>query len=140
MLRLPWTHAHLSVMSAITEHCHLLSRTWTGAMHGTRVVAFLQHRLRRGPGKLRVIWDGALIHRCRAVKQFLAEGAAHRLKLLALPGDAPDLNPDAGVWRWRKRVALGTGGCATRDELRYGTATGLRPAAAAQGRVRSMQP
>ena len=73
MLRLPWPHDHLSVMSAITAHCHLLSRTWTGAMNGPRVVAFLQQRLGRVPGKLRVIWDGALIHRCRAVKQCRAD-------------------------------------------------------------------
>ena len=106
-------------MSALTEHCQLLSRTWTGAMNGTRVVAFLQHLLRRVPGKLLVIWDGALIHRCRAVKQFLAEGAAQRLKLLALPGSAPELNPVEGVWRWLKRVALGNVCCEMLDELRH---------------------
>ena len=71
------------------------------------------------PGKLLVIWDGALIHRCHAVKQFLAEGAAQRLKLLALPGSAPELNPVEGVWRWLKRVALGNVCCETLDELRY---------------------
>src|SRR3712207_507073 len=119
MLRLPWTHDHLSVMRAITEHCQLLSRTWTGAINGPRVVALLQHLLRRVPGKLLVIWDGALIHRCRAVKQFLAEGGAQRLKLLALPGYAPDLNPDEGVWRWLKRVALANVCCATLADLRY---------------------
>ena len=97
LLRLPWTHDPLSGMRAITAHCQLLSRTWTGAIHGPRVVAFLQHLLRRVPGKLLVIWDGALIHRCGAVKQVRAQDAAQRLKLLALPGYAPDLKPDAGV-------------------------------------------
>jgi transposase len=108
-------------------------------MNGPHVVAFLQHRLRRVPGKLLVIWDGALIHRCRAVKQCRAFGAAQRLKLLALPGYAPDLNPDEGVWRWLKRVARHR---LLRDARRtpVRTSTGLRLAAAAQGRVRSMHP
>jgi transposase len=118
-LQVPLTREHLSVISAITEHLQLLSRTWTGAIDGTRVVAFLQHLLRQLPGKVLVVWDGAPIHRCREVKQFLAAGAAKRLKLLSLPGSAPDLNPDEGVWRWRTRVARGNGCCATLDELRY---------------------
>jgi hypothetical protein len=66
-----------------------------------------------------VIWGGAPLHRCKAVKQFLAGGATKRMKLLSLPGAAPDLNPDAGVWRWRKRVALGNVCCDSLDELRY---------------------
>ena len=79
----------------------------------------MRHILRHIRGKLLVVWDGAPIHRCHAVKQFLAHGAAARLKLLALPGSAPDLNPDEGVWRWLKRVALGNVCCDTREELRY---------------------
>jgi hypothetical protein len=60
---------------------------------------FLQPIVRHVLGKLLLIWDGAPIHRCHEVKQFLTEGAAKRLKLLPLPGYAPDLNPDEGVWR-----------------------------------------
>jgi transposase len=118
VLRLPWTRDHLSVISAISEYCQVLSRTWTGAINGNRVVAFLQHILRQVPGKLLVIWDGASIHRCREVKHFLATGAARRLKLLPLPGYAPELNPVEGIWRWLKRVALGNVCCETLDELR----------------------
>ncbi len=58
-------------------------------------------------------------HRFTAAKQFLASGAAQRMKLLSLPGYAPDLNPDEGVWRWLKRVALGTVCCETLGDLRY---------------------
>ena len=42
----------------------------------------------------------------RVVKDFLATGAAARLHLERLPGYAPDLNPDEGVWRHLKRVEL----------------------------------
>ena len=46
-----------------------------------------------------MIWDGSPIHSGQAVKDFLASGAAHRLNLEQLPGYAPDLNPDEGVWK-----------------------------------------
>ena len=118
-LRVPLTRDHLSVISAVTEDFRLLSRTCEDALDGPRVVAFLQHLLRQVPGKLLVVWDGAAIHRCNAVKRFLAAGGAKRLKLLRLPGYAPELNPDEGVWRWLKRVALGNVCAATLAELRY---------------------
>ncbi len=110
---------HLSVISAVTEDLRLLSRIWQGPINGQRVVGFLQHILRQVPGQVLVVWDGASIHRCQAVKHFLAAGAAHRLKLLRLPSYAPELNPDEGVWRWLKRVALGNVCCATLTDLRY---------------------
>jgi transposase len=118
-LHVPLTRDHLSLISAVTEDLRLLSRTWTGAINGERVVAFLQHILRHVAGKLLVVWDGAPIHRGKAVKRFLADGGATRMKLLSLPSYAPDLNPDAGVWRWLKRVALGNGCCEPLAELRY---------------------
>lgn len=118
-LHVPLTHDHLSVISAVSEDLRLLSRTWHGSINGPRIVAFLQHILRQVPGKVLVVWDGAPIHRCHAVKRFLADGAAKRLTLLPLPGYAPELNPDEGVWRWLKRVALGNVCCSTLDALRY---------------------
>ena len=52
------------------------------------------------------------IHPGQAVKDFRAAGAAKRLHLERLPGYAPDLNPDEGIWNYLKRVELGTV-CAT---------------------------
>jgi transposase len=63
------------------------------------VVRFLKHLLRQMPGKLLIIWDGSPIHRGRAVKGFLASGAARRVRLEQLPGYAPELNPDEGIWK-----------------------------------------
>ena len=53
-----------------------------------------------------VIWDGAPVHRSRAVKERLAQDAARRIQPEQLPGYAPELNPDEGVWRYLKRVEL----------------------------------
>lgn len=118
-LRLPLSREHLSIIGALTSEGRLLTWMHEKAVNGTKAVAFLKHLLREIPGKLLVIWDGAMIHRCKAVKQFLAEGASRRLQLLRLPGYAPELNPVEGVWRWLKRVALGNVCCDDLEELRY---------------------
>lgn len=78
------------------------------AFKGPDVGRFLKHLLRHVPGKLVVIWDGAPIQRCQAVKVFLAAGPAARLQLDPLPRDAPDVNPDEGIGRSLKRGELRT--------------------------------
>jgi hypothetical protein len=42
-----------------------------------------------------------------AIEDFLKRGAAKRLHLEQLPGYAPDLNLDEGIWNYLKRVELG---------------------------------
>jgi len=88
------------------------------AFKGAAIVGFLQHLLRQIQGKVILIWDGATIHRCREVKDFLKDGGAKRLHLIRLPAYAPELNPDEGVWRWLKRC-LGNLCCRNFEELRY---------------------
>ena len=95
---------HLSAMSGITLEGKLLMMEQQRAFKGPDVVRFLRHALRRISGKLLVIWDGSPIHRSRAVKNFLSDGAAARLQLEQLPGYAPELNPDEGVWKHLKCV------------------------------------
>jgi transposase len=106
VLRVPLTHDHLSAISAITVTGKLFLHVQARAFRGPDVVRFLRHLLAHLPGKLLVIWDGSPIHRARVVQEFLATGAAKRLRLEQLPAYAPDLNPDEGVWRHLKRVDL----------------------------------
>jgi transposase len=82
------------------------------------VVRFLKHLLRHIPGKLLVLWDGAPIHRGQPVKELLAQGGAHRIRLEQLPGYAPDLNPDEGIWAYLKHVQLGNACCQNLSHLR----------------------
>lgn len=70
---------------------------------GPDVVRFLQVLTREIAGLLLVIWDGATIHRCQAVKDYLAKGGAKRIHLERLPGYAPELN----------RAAKGFGICSS---------------------------
>ncbi len=87
-LRVPLTSDHLSVISAITPEGRLLMQVQERAYKGPDVVGFLKHVLRHIPGKLLIRWDGAPIHRCQPIKDFLAAGAAERIHLERLPGYA----------------------------------------------------
>jgi len=118
MLREHLTRDHLSAMSGITLEGRLYMIEQEGAFKGEDVVCFLKHLMRRISGKLLVIWDGSPIHRGRAVKDFLASGASHRLQLEQLPGYAPDLNPDEGIWKHLKCVELKNLCCQSLCELR----------------------
>jgi transposase len=118
ILRVSCTREHLSVISALTQTGRVLRQMREQALRGPEVVRFLQHLLHHIAGKLLVIWDGAPIHRAQPIKDFLAQGAAARLQLEPLPGYAPDLNPDEGIWHYLKHVELRNVCCADRAELR----------------------
>jgi transposase len=109
---------HLSAMSGITLEGKLLMIEQERAFKGPDVVRFLEHALRQIPGKLLVVWEGSPIHRSKVVKRFLAEGAAGRLQLEQLPGYAPELNPDEGIWKHLKHVELKNVCCRSLSELR----------------------
>ena len=112
------TRDHLSAMSAITLEGKLYMTFQEKPFKGEDVVRFLKHLLRQIPGQLLVIWDGSPIHRGGAVKDFLAGEACGRLKLEQLPGYAPDLNPDEGIWKHLKYVELKNVCCQNLSELK----------------------
>jgi len=115
----PCSYAHLSAISAITPSGQLLLHVQEEAYHGKDVVVFLKHVLRHIPGKVLIVWDGASIHRSQAIKDFLSAGAAQRIHLERLPGYAPDLNPDEGIWSYLKYRELKNVVCQNTTELRY---------------------
>lgn len=106
ILRELCTRDHLSVISAISAEGRLYLRVSDESINSDGVVGFLKHLLRHVPGRLLIIWDGGPIHRSLVVKEFLAAGAAKRIHLERLPGYAPDLNPDEGIWAHLKGVEL----------------------------------
>jgi transposase len=118
VLRVKLTRDHLAAISGITLHGRLFLQVRQDSDDGAAVVGFLRVLLRKIPGKVLVIWDGSPIHKGQAVKDFLKRGAAKRLHLERLPGYAPDLNPDEGIWSYLKRVELGNVCCRDLSELR----------------------
>lgn len=107
VLRVPLTRDHLSSISGITADGHLFLQVRPASYDATGVVSFLRVLMRKISGKLVVIWDGSPIHRGQPIKDFLKRGAAKRLHLEQLPGYAPYLNPNEGIWNHLKRVELG---------------------------------
>lgn len=106
VLRVKLTRDHLSAIGAITPDGRLFMQRQDHAYTAEDVVRFLRLLLRRIEGSLLVIWDGAPIHRANVIKDFLKRGAAKRLYLERLPGYAPELNPQEGVWNLLKRREL----------------------------------
>jgi transposase len=112
------TRDHLSAISAITPDGRLYMMVQEETFKGPAIVRFLRHVLRHIPGKLLIIWDGLPAHPGQAVKDFLKQGAAQRIHLERLPGYAPDLNPDEGIWRYVNYVEMKNLCCFTLDHLR----------------------
>jgi transposase len=112
------SHDHLSVIGAVGLHEKLYFQVHEEAISSAEVIRFLNHLLRHIPGKLLIVWDGAPIHRSKAVKQFLSDGAAARIHLERFPGYAPEVDPEEGIWRHLKRVEMRNLCCADLQETR----------------------
>jgi transposase len=117
ILRVKLTRDHLSAISGITPDGRLFMQVRPTSYDAEAVVGFLRVLLRKISGKIVLIWDGSPIHRAHEIKDFLKRGAAKRLHLEQLPGYAPDLNPDEGIWNYLKRVELGNVCCSDLDQL-----------------------
>lgn len=106
-LKVPLTRNHYSVISAISPEGELYLSMQEKAFDSAAVIRFLEELLARIPGKLLIIWDGAAVHRSKPLRAFLSQGGAKRIHLERLPGYAPELNPDEGVWHYLKHVEMG---------------------------------
>ncbi len=117
LLKVKLTRDHLSAISGITLDGRLFMQVRKASYDSQAVIGFLRVLLRKIKGKLLIIWDGSPIHRSQEIKAFLAKGAAKRLHLEQLPGYAPDLNPDEGIWNYLKRVEMSNLCCRDLDQL-----------------------
>jgi transposase len=117
VLRVPLPRDQLSAISGITPDRRRFLQGRPTADAAQALVAFLRVWLRKIPGQVRLIGDGSPIHRAQPIKDFLKRGAARRLWLEPLPGYAPDLNPDEGIWNDLKRVELANLGAPNLDSL-----------------------
>lgn len=93
ILSVPLTRDHLLVIGALTPDGRLFMQIQDHSYKGPNVVRFLHLLLRKIPGKLLVIWDGAPMHCSNVIKAFLSAGRATRIHLERLPAYAPELNP-----------------------------------------------
>lgn len=92
----------LSTIGGISFDGQVFTQTYPHSIRKEQVVAFLGHLAQHLPGKLLVIWDGAPIHRARAVKDYLASEEGRRMTLLSLPPYALECSPIEWLWAWVK--------------------------------------
>ncbi len=111
------TRDHLSVMGGMTPEGKLYTLTRQESLNGMHCIEFFLHLGRVAGTRLLLIWDGSPIHRRQEVTEFVS--ATHgKLRLEALPGYAPDLNPwDAGGWQHLKHVEMRNLECPDLEEL-----------------------
>lgn len=70
------------------------------------MVSFLKLLLEKTPKKITLVWDGASVHDCKVVREFLATLPEGRLKLVKQPAYSPELNASEQVWHYLKNILL----------------------------------
>jgi transposase len=111
------TRDHLSVMGGMTPAGKVYTLARQESLNGLHSIEFLMHLMRVAGDRLLVIWDGSPIHRRAEVKEFVS-GTRGKIRLEALPGYAPDLNPwDEGGWHHLKGVEMRNLVCLDLEEL-----------------------
>jgi transposase len=117
VIREKQTRDHLSVMGGMTPQGKVYTLARQESLNGLHTVEFLAHLRRVAGQRLLVIWDGSPIHRRAAVTEFVA-AARGKVRVEALPGYAPDLNPwDEGGWHHLKNVEMRNLVCRDLEEL-----------------------
>lgn len=117
VLREQVTRDHLSLISGVTPQGGLFVRMQDRPFRGADAARFLRHLVEHVSPRLLVVWDGSPLHRSHEVKAFLASEAGRSVHLERLPGYAPELNPDEGVWHLLKGVELKNVACTHLDHL-----------------------
>jgi transposase len=111
------TRDHLSVMGGMTPSGNVYTLVRQESLNGQHTVEFLIHLGREAGDRLLVIWDGSPIHRRAEVNEFVAETCG-KVRVEALPGYAPDLNPwDEGGWHHLKHVEMRNLACRDLEQL-----------------------
>ncbi|MHB0949529.1 MAG: IS630 family transposase, partial [Gemmatimonadaceae bacterium] len=95
-----------SMIAAITNRGQVAFRVFHGTFTGALFVDFLKRLLKQCRRTVYLIVDGHPVHRSRLVKAFVA-AQAPRIRLIQLPGDCPELTPDALLNQDVKTNALG---------------------------------
>jgi len=83
------------------------------------VIEFVKDLLLTTDKDITIVWDGAMIHRSKMVKDFLCTLAPDRLKLVRFPAYSPDLNPIEFIWSYLKWGELKNECFLTIDDLSY---------------------
>lgn len=92
----------------MSEKGELFYEVREGNFNGKAIVRQIKKTFhRRGKSKYTIIWDGASIHTCQDIKDYLKqEEATQRLHLVKIPPYSPELNPVETFWAYFKGTIL----------------------------------
>ena len=98
----------VSISAVITPQAEMYYEVRQGTFKGAAIVRFIKKMKKTIKKRLTLIWDGAKIHTCEQVKQYLQaqENDQRSIWLEKLPAYCPELNPAEQVWQYLKNVLL----------------------------------
>ncbi|EAY26358.1 hypothetical protein M23134_08288 [Microscilla marina ATCC 23134] len=94
------------VCAAISEKGQLVYTHQKKPYDGEAIVEFLKVLIKQTDIPVTLIWDGASIHHCKIVQEFLETLPEGRLLLVKQPSYSPELNASEQVWNYLKNVIM----------------------------------
>jgi transposase len=126
----------VNMVSAVGVDGDLHFSLFDGTMNAIRFVEFLRKLRHDVIGDLFVVVDGSSVHTAKVVKEYVESTDGH-LKLFALPGYSPELNPDEWVWKAVKHDGVGKAAAKGRGDLTRAVKASLERLRGAPERVRA---
>ena len=116
VVAVPGKRQSISAASAVNSKGGFWFATYQGGMSADLFVAMLKHIMRRRRRPLFLVLDSLPAHKAKVVLDYV-EGTEGKLKLIFLPGYAPELNPDELVWSHMKRTGTAKRPLAPKESL-----------------------
>src|SRR5215470_10978347 len=116
VVEVPGKRQSISAASAVNSKGGFWFATYRGAMSAELFVAMLKLVVRGRRKPLFLILDSLPAHKAKVVLDYV-EGTGGKLKLIFLPGYAPELNPDELVWSHMKRTGTAKRPLAPKESL-----------------------
>ncbi|WP_428942475.1 IS630 family transposase [Xanthomonas oryzae] len=105
VVAVPGQRQSISAASAVNSKGSFWFAVYSGGLNGELFVDLLKRMMKGRRRSIHLVLDGLPAHKTRGVRDDV-DSLKGRLTLHFLPGDAPDLNPDALVWSDTKRTGV----------------------------------
>lgn len=115
----------VNMLSAVTAAGKLRFMVHEGTVTAEVFIEFCTRLLADTNGPVFLVVDGHPCHRARKTSEFVASTNG-RLRLIRLPGYAPELNPDEWVWKNVKHDRIAKAGVTSQQDLKNKAIRALR--------------
>ena len=107
----------INLIAAVAAKGGLRFAAYDGHLNAKVFIDFCRRLRHDTPGPVFLVLDGHPVHRSKAVKQFAASTNG-QLRLVFLPGYAPEPTPDEWVWKHVKHDRIGRAGVTGPEDLK----------------------